>query len=84
MSRVRAVIFVHGYIWHQNPDPDFKLSRLRKSQREFWEPKLRANRSHDVEVEHRLNESGWSVLNRRASELRASPSVVEKVQVFFE
>jgi DNA mismatch endonuclease (patch repair protein) len=78
----RAVIFIHGCFWHQHPNPDCKLSRLPKSRREFWEPKLRANRNRDIEVEQRLNESGWSVLSLWECELRDRQSVAEKVKGF--
>lgn len=80
----RAVIFVHGCFWHRHPDPDCKLARLPKSRLEFWEDKLARNRARDLDVEQRLNESGWRVLILWECELRDLPSVATRVRDFLE
>jgi DNA mismatch endonuclease (patch repair protein) len=53
-ARLRIAIFVHGCFWHQHPDPACKLSRMPKSRRDFWEPKLMGNRSRDEQVKAKL------------------------------
>lgn len=78
----RAVIFVHGCFWHRHPDPECKLARLPKSRREFWEDKLSRNRARDLDVEQRLNESGWRVMILWECELRDLSSVATRVRDF--
>lgn len=78
----RAVIFVHGCFWHRHPDPSCKLARLPKSRRDFWEPKLARNRQRDLDVEQRLNESGWRVLILWECELRDRTLVEARVREF--
>lgn len=78
----RAVIFVHGCFWHRHPDPSCRLARLPKSRLDFWEPKLSRNRARDLDVEQRLNESGWRVLILWECELRDLTVVASKVRDF--
>lgn len=78
----KVVILVHGCFWHQHADPGCKLARMPKSRREFWGPKLRANRTRDVEVERRLNESGWRVLTLWECELRDREAVAARAKDF--
>lgn len=61
LARHRLVIFVHGCFWHRHSDPNCKLARLPKSRREFWIPKLEANRDRDTKHEQMLRELGWRV-----------------------
>ena len=56
----RAIIFMHGCFWHRHSD--CKLARLPKSKREFWEPKLEANKKRDLLNQQRLKFLGWRVL----------------------
>lgn len=58
----RIAIFIHGCFWHQHPDPGCRLARMPKSRQEFWMPKLRGNRSRDVEVKAKLEADGWGVV----------------------
>jgi DNA mismatch endonuclease (patch repair protein) len=80
--RRRAVIFVHGCFWHRHPDPTCRLARLPKSRLDFWEPKLSRNRARDLDVEQRLNESGWRVLILWECELRDRSMVASRVRDF--
>lgn len=61
-GKLRIAIFVHGCFWHQHPDPACKLARMPKSRQEFWEPKLRGNRSRDEQARAKLDEAGWHVI----------------------
>jgi len=80
--RRRAVIFIHGCFWHRHPDPSCRLARLPKSRLDFWEPKLSRNRARDLDVEQRLNESGWRVLILWECELRDLAMVASRVRDF--
>ena len=56
----RKVIFVHGCLWHRHPE--CSLARLPKSRRDFWVPKLEANRERDIKNQVALKCLGWKVL----------------------
>jgi DNA mismatch endonuclease (patch repair protein) len=58
----KKVIFVHGCFWHQHPDPNCSDSRLPKSNRSYWHPKLFRNVERDTENVARLEVLGWDVL----------------------
>lgn len=53
--RDKKVIFIHGCFWHRHN----KCGRMPKSRREFWEPKLRANRARDLRNQRQLKKLGW-------------------------
>ena len=56
----RAVVFVHGCFWHQHRCP--RGSRLPKTRRDYWEPKLRRNQDRDRRNQRLLRKMGWRVL----------------------
>lgn len=58
----QKVIFVHGCFWHQHPNPDCLDSRLPKSNREYWVPKLARTQERDMTNQGKLSETGWSIL----------------------
>ena len=55
----RKVIFVHGCFWHGH-----KCSKGRppKSNKVFWNEKIRSNRARDKRNTAQLRAAGWSVL----------------------
>lgn len=58
--RAQIAVFVDGRMWHgydwEHQKNDFK------SNRDYWIPKIEANREHDFEVTQDLIEQGWLVL----------------------
>ena len=58
--RAQIAVFVDGRMWHgydwEHQKNDFK------SHREYWIPKIEANREHDFEVTQTLIDLGWLVL----------------------
>ncbi|MBZ0272914.1 very short patch repair endonuclease [bacterium] len=58
--RRRKVIFVNGCFWHRHAR--CALARLPKSRREFWVPKLEANKARDRRIRRALQRNGWKVL----------------------
>ena len=58
----RKVIFVHGCFWHMHPDSNCIDSRMPKSNREYWIPKLKRNVKRDSQHIEALIASGWQVL----------------------
>jgi DNA mismatch endonuclease (patch repair protein) len=59
LSKYRAAVFVHGCFWHGH---DCYLFRLPQTRRDFWETKINANRTRDLQTMHALREAGWRVL----------------------
>src|ERR1700720_3854735 len=57
--RRRAVIFVHGCLWHKHECP---LFRWPKTNAEFWRNKITRNSRNDVHNILKLNAEGWRVL----------------------
>ncbi|MCH9019676.1 MAG: DNA mismatch endonuclease Vsr [Proteobacteria bacterium] len=55
----RKAIFVHGCFWHSHDDPICPLATKPKSNRPFWEKKLRDNRDRDVKKLSELGQLGW-------------------------
>jgi DNA mismatch endonuclease (patch repair protein) len=56
--RVRVAVFVDGCFWHACPEH----GTTPKSNREWWQTKLEANRSRDRDTDKRLRAKGWHVV----------------------
>jgi DNA mismatch endonuclease, patch repair protein len=54
----KTVLFVNGCFWHQHPG--CKKATIPKSNRPFWDLKLRRNVERDREVREKLSVLGWS------------------------
>lgn len=59
-TRKHKVIFVHGCFWHRHRG--CSKSRLPKSNRAYWTPKLNANRARDQRTLKALARQGWDSL----------------------
>jgi DNA mismatch endonuclease, patch repair protein len=55
----RKVVFVHGCFWHSH---GCKIAHLPKSNKDYWEPKLKRNRARDLQNVEILKADGWRVL----------------------
>lgn len=56
----KKAIFVHGCFWHQHEG--CSSARLPRSNLDFWQPKLEANRARDLRKQAELQAMGWQVL----------------------
>ena len=54
----KVAVFIDGCFWHGCPDHGSKP----KSNRDYWLPKLRANKRRDAEIDLALRKSGWLVI----------------------
>jgi DNA mismatch endonuclease (patch repair protein) len=54
----KTVVFVNGCFWHQHPN--CRKATIPKSNRVFWDAKLRRNIQRDREVRDKLIALGWS------------------------
>ena len=59
LPRHRAVVFVHGCLWHQHPR--CRLAYMPASNRGFWRAKLGRNVERDKENRRALRRLGWRV-----------------------
>ncbi len=55
----RVAVFVHGCFWHGH---DCRQGQAPATNREFWVPKIQANRDRDARKRVRLEELGWKVV----------------------
>ena len=62
-----AVVFVHGCFWHGHY---CRGGRVPNSRRDYWGPKLEANRIRDHRKARRLRTLGWRVLTVWECELK--------------
>ena len=62
LKKYHTVIFVHGCFWHGHESETCKISRMPKSNIEFWEKKIEYNRKRHVKNATSLMELGWRVL----------------------
>ena len=58
----RKAIFVHGCFWHQHTAKTCKITRIPKSNLEYWIPKLERNNARDKKNRSALRKLGWDVL----------------------
>jgi len=54
----RVAVFIDGCFWHSCPTHGTKP----KTNREYWLPKLRANKRRDKAFDDALKEAGWLVI----------------------
>jgi DNA mismatch endonuclease (patch repair protein) len=76
----RKAIFVHGCFWHLHKCQ--KPSRHPKSNRDYWMPKLEANRNRDARNRRKLVAQGWQVLIVWECEVRAADAALSKATRF--
>lgn len=57
-TRVKLAVFVDGCFWHGCPEHQ----RIPKTNRDYWVPKLEANRQRDRRVDELLKSAGWQVM----------------------
>ena len=60
LLRYRFVVFVNGCLWHRHiPCSKYLPLKIRK---EYWLPKIRANRRRDARLRRELRSLGWKVI----------------------
>lgn len=74
-TRAKVVVFVDGCFWHGCPE-HFSLP---KTNVDYWEPKIRANRARDERTDALLREAGWTII--RAWEHEDAHSVADRVEL---
>ncbi|HAM32563.1 MAG TPA: very short patch repair endonuclease [Deltaproteobacteria bacterium] len=80
-SRQKA-IFIHGCWWHQHRCK--RGNRRPATRREYWLPKLEANKRRDAETRSKLRRMGWRTLVIWECQTRDSDMVRSLAQKFLE
>ncbi|QCW81038.1 very short patch repair endonuclease [Methylotuvimicrobium buryatense] len=57
-TKLKIAIFVDGCFWHGCPEH----ASWPKSNAEFWQHKIEANRARDADTDAKLKEIGWTVI----------------------
>jgi len=73
------ILLLHGCFWHGH---NCKLARLPKSKREYWIPKILANRKRDGLVRRRLRALGWDVMTVWECQARDLPHTIDRIEKF--
>jgi DNA mismatch endonuclease (patch repair protein) len=77
----RWAIFVHGCFWHGHEG--CVLFTRPKTNRKFWDEKVRANRARDRRKERALADLGFRVLTVWQCELRERARLTRRLAAFF-
>lgn len=78
--RLRRAIFVHGCFWHQHRG--CSRSNIPKSNRGYWNKKLKDNVARDKRVKRSLREMGWRTLTVWECECRDRDRVKKRISNF--
>lgn len=79
----KKVIFVNGCFWHQHDSKSCKITRVPKSNLDFWRPKLERTKQRDQEHLQKLRELGWKAMVVWECEIK-STSLVKKLIAFLD
>ena len=60
MKKYGTVIFIHGCFWHSHQG--CRRATIPKTNREFWEKKLKGNVERDKKAREQLSQMGWKVI----------------------
>ncbi|TAL28383.1 MAG: DNA mismatch endonuclease Vsr [Alphaproteobacteria bacterium] len=77
--KMRKVIFVHGCFWHGHTCRKGQPPKTRKN---YWLPKLLANKQRDKRNAKTLRKDRWKVLTVWGCNLKNTPAVIEKILKF--
>lgn len=81
LPRHRKIILIQGCFWHGH---SCSLASKPKSNKNYWEEKIKKNQARDRRVIHELTKQGWTVLELWECEIRSKTGLVEKLQKFMK
>lgn len=80
--RRRKVIFVHGCFWHQHDDPECAISRMPRSNLDYWVPKLERNKARDKEHIDKLKNMKWDILVIWECQVKDQEQIKKRIREF--
>jgi len=72
----RVAVFVDGCFWHGCP----KCYMRPKSNKQFWDEKLRRNKARDRKVTRELKSAGWKVIRIWQHQLQKQKNVAKRIK----
>ena len=78
MPKHKAVVQVRGCFWHFHT---CSSGRIPRSNREYWERKLRGNRQRDGRNDAELRRMGWRVFTVWECEIQSDRALTKTVEV---
>lgn len=78
----RKAIFIHGCFWHGHDCA--RGARVPKSNRDYWETKIRRNRERDTQSEAALKRDGWRVLTVWECQMKDEEAFRRRLRQFLE
>ncbi len=78
----KKIIFVHGCFWHGHDCA--RGARIPKSNRDYWETKIKRNIDRDRKVAMALSENGWGVLTVWECELKERDELRDRISRFLD
>ena len=78
----KKIIFVHGCFWHGHDCA--RGARVPKSNRDYWETKIKRNMDRDRKARMALLENGWGVLTVWECELKKSDALRNRIGRFLD
>jgi DNA mismatch endonuclease, patch repair protein len=66
MKKYKIVIFIDSCFWHFCPIH----ANMPKSNKDYWEKKLKRNKERDIEVDQYYKDKGWNILRVWEHELK--------------
>ena len=82
LARDKKVILVHGCFWHGHSDPGCSIVHRPKTNKGYWTPKLRRNRSRDESNLLALKALGWQTLTVWECETRDKALLDRRLRSF--
>jgi len=76
----KKVIFVHGCFWHGHRK--CPRATMPKSNKDFWQDKIKTNRKRDAKDERKLESLGWKVMTVWECQLKNSEKLAERIKKF--
>ena len=78
LSKLNAVIFVHGCFWHRHKNCRDNSNPATNS--EFWQAKFKRNMDRDARNKKELRKLGWRVLTVWECELKDMPKLERRLR----
>jgi DNA mismatch endonuclease (patch repair protein) len=77
----RRALFIHGCFWHGHDCPK---GHPPKSRRDYWVPKIAANKLRDARQLGRLRRAGWKAMVIWQCQLKAREKLERRIERFLE
>lgn len=81
-TKKRKAVFVHGCFWHRHDSSLCKISRMPKSNKNYWRNKLARNKERDEKNLIELKKTGWKTLVVWECQTKKSPALGKKIAEF--